>query len=89
MLWLGSQSCKHQTDRNLELCAGQQGEGGVLRTDGFACLHRGTRTDPGCGLTGEHPGSAHVQVKCQEIVEGFLHMLVEARVKHDKGQRGI
>lgn len=60
---------------------------GVLRMvdRGFACLHRGTRTDPECGLTGEHPGSAHVQVKCQEIVEGFLHMLVEARVKHDKG----
>lgn len=52
---------------------------------GSACLHRGTRTDPGCGLTGEHPGSAQVQVKCQEIVEGFLHMLVEARVKNDKG----
>lgn len=53
---------------------------------GCACLHRGMRTDPGCGLTGEHPESADVQVKCQGTGEGFLHMLVEARVEHDKGK---
>lgn len=49
------------------------------------CLHSGMRNDPGCGVTGEHQKSADVQVKCHRSGKGFLHMVVEARMKHDIG----
>lgn len=43
----------------------------------YVPLHGGMRVHLGCGLTGEHPGCADVQVKWPGTDEGSLHMLVE------------